>query len=108
VRFQEEIAVTTGAVGLGPASITPAKLERLSIAIREKLNGGSAELRRVYLRMFVGRVVVSKREVQISGPKSALAKAASADGPPRSEVLSFVREWRPIGEGTTREKKSLI
>lgn len=39
-RLQEEIAVTTGAVAAGAASITPATLERVSIAIREKLKAG--------------------------------------------------------------------
>ena len=43
---------------------------------------GPTEFRRAYLRTFVERVVVSRREVRISGPKSALARAASSGVPP--------------------------
>jgi hypothetical protein len=78
-------------------TITTKKLERLAGQMREVLRAGPVEFRRAYLRMFVHRVVVSRREVRISGPRSALAKAAGSEVPlPGPEVLSFVREWRPV------------
>ena len=95
VRLSEEIAVTARSEATGQISITPAKLDRLSVAMRHALKSGPAELRRTYLRMFIGRIVVSRREVHICGSKTALAKAAGSDVPP-PEVLSFVREWRPV------------
>jgi hypothetical protein len=95
-RLNQEIAAA-GQLTTGPLTITARKLERLSSQMRELLRAGPVEFRRAYLRMFVHRVVVSRREVRIAGPKSALAKAvASPDVPlPGPEVLSFVREWRP-------------
>ena len=96
-RLSDEIALANSASGTGSLSITPAKLDRLASAMREALKTGPIEFRRNYLRMFVHRIVVSCREVRISGPKAALAKAASSDVPaPGPEVLSFVREWRPL------------
>ena len=76
--------------------------------MREALKTGPIEFRRAYLRMFVHRIVVSRREVRISGPKAALAKAASSDVPaPGPEVLSFIREWRPLGEGVPERRSCL-
>src|SRR5262249_41359167 len=96
-RLSDEIALASGPASTGSLTITPPKLERLSGVMREALKSGAMEFRRAYLRMFVHRVVVSRREVRISGPKSALAKAASSsEPPPGPEVLSFVREWRPL------------
>ncbi len=102
-RLNDEIALASGPTSTGSLTITPPKLERLSAAMREALKSGSVEFRRAYLRMFVHRVVVSRREVRISGPNSALAKAASSDQlPPGPEVLSFVREWRPRRDSNPR------
>ena len=95
-RLNDEIGLGTRPASAGPLTITPSKLERISGLMRDALKSGDIEFRRAYLRMFVHRVEVSRREVRISGPKSALARAASSDPPaPGPEVLSFVREWRP-------------
>ncbi len=102
-RLAEEIALAARADVPGQMSVTPAKLERLSSAMRKVLKTGPTELRRAYLRMFVQRVVVSRREVHISGPKSALARAASSDElAPSPGVLSFVRGWRPRRDSNPR------
>ena len=98
-KLNDEITLAGSASTGGTLSITPPKLDRMSKAMREVLKTGPTEFRRAYLRMFVHRVVVSRREVRISGPKAALAKAAGSDVPaPGPEVLSFVREWRPVGD----------
>ena len=84
-------------------SVTSAKIDRLSAVTQDALKTGSIEFRRSYLRMFVGRATVSRREVRISGPKAALAKAASSDVPaPGPGVLSFIREWRPVRDSNPR------
>ena len=107
-RLRDEIALANSASGTGSLSITPAKLDRLANVMREALKTGPIEFRRNYLRMFVHRIVVSRREVRISGPKAALAKAASSDVPaPGPEVLSFVREWRPLREGMPSRRTAL-
>jgi site-specific DNA recombinase len=97
VRLSDEIALASRSVSTGPLAITPQKLERLSVVMREALKSGPVEFRRAHLRRFVHRAVVSRREVRISGPKSALAKAAISDQPPPGpEVLSLVQQWRPV------------
>jgi site-specific DNA recombinase len=102
-RLNDEISLAGSASHATTLSITPAKLDRLADAMQEVLKAGPIELRRAYLRMFVHRVAVSRREVRISGPKSALAKAASSDvHTPGPEVLSFIREWRPRRDSNPR------
>jgi site-specific DNA recombinase len=97
LRLTDEMASHSGAEIPGKMSITSAKIDRLSAVMQDTLKTGSIEFRHANLRMFVGRVVVSRREVRISGPKAALAKAASSDVPaPGPGVLSFIREWRPV------------
>ena len=96
-RLNDEITLAGNASNTGTISITPAKLDRLAGAMRDALKTGPIEFRRAYLRMFVHRIVVSRREVRISGPKTALAQAASSDvQAPGPGVLSFIREWRPV------------
>jgi site-specific DNA recombinase len=96
-RLGDAITLASSASPGGPLSITPAKLDRLAGAMRNMLKTGPIEFRRAYLRMFVNRIVVSRREVRISGPKAALAKAATSDvTAPGPGVLSFIREWRPV------------
>ena len=102
-RLNEEIGAVSGAGSPGKMSITAAKIDRLSAAMREAFQTGATEFRRAYVRMFVHRVVVSRREIRISGPKAALAKAATSGVPPPGpEVLSFVREWRPRRDSNSR------
>jgi site-specific DNA recombinase len=96
-RLNDELELAASPFTTGPLSVTQAKLDRLAGAMRGALKTGPIEFRRAYLRMFVRRIVVSRREVRISGPKGALAKAAGSDVPaPGPGVLSFIREWRPV------------
>jgi hypothetical protein len=100
-RLTDELAMANTASTTGHLSITSAKLDRLAGAMREALKSGPTEFRRAYLRRFVHRVLVSRREVRISGPRAALAKAAGSDVPiPGPGVLTFVREWRPVRDVT--------
>ena len=102
-RLQNELALADTATSGGQISITPAKLERLSEAMRNALKDATTDRRRRYLRMFITRVTVSKQEVRISGPRAALATAAGTDAPlAGSEVLSFVRRWRPRRDSNPR------
>jgi hypothetical protein len=95
-RLTDELATANTASTTGTLSITSAKLDRLAGAMRAALKSGPTEFRRAYLRMFIHRVMVSRTEVRISGPRAALAKAAGSDVPiPGPGVLSFVQEWRP-------------
>ena len=85
----QQVTLLEQAAVSGNASITEAKLARFADAIRQ-----------AYLRLFVDTVTVGDSEIAISGPKAALAKAASLNElpPAGTMVPSFVREWRPQGD----------
>ena len=76
-RLTDEIALAEAAHSPGHQPLTHAKLHRLSDAMRQGLRGGPIDLRRTYVRMFVSRIVVSRREVHLSGPRAALTRAAA-------------------------------
>ena len=79
----------------GEPRVTPEKVARLAVLLRNKLYEGPPELRQAYARLLLNEVTVSDQEIRISGSKAILARAASEDaGIPAPAVLSFVREWR--------------
>lgn len=79
----------------GEPRITPEKVARLAVLLRDKLHGGPPELRQAYARLLMDEVVVSDKEIRIGGSKNVLARAATEDADmPAPAVLSFVREWR--------------
>jgi hypothetical protein len=84
----------------GTSQITPDKINKLSVVLREALKSGDIGFRKAYLRLFLDRVVVADDEIRLRGPTIALAKAAAAGGLPATAGLvpSFVQEWRPIGD----------
>ncbi len=100
-RLAGDIALADTAQSPRHRPLTSTKLRRLSDAMCQGLREGPTELHRAYIRMFVSRIVVSAREVHISGPRAALAKAASDDVyDPGRLVPSFVRKWRPVCDET--------
>jgi len=75
------------------------KLDVLAQSVGDRLRNGDPKVRQRYLRKFVSVVRVSGTEIHISGMKSALAEAAiSGQATNKTEVLSFVQEWRPLGD----------
>lgn len=60
--------------------------------------------RKAYLRLFVDTVTVGDSEIALTGPKAALAKAATLNElpPAATMVPSFVRAWRPVGDGNPK------
>lgn len=75
------------------------KLDALVQSVGDRLRNGDPKIRQTYLRKFVSTVRVSGTEIHISGMKSALAEAAiSGQATNKAGVLSFVPEWRPLGD----------
>lgn len=75
--------------------ITPAKIEKLAVLLRDKLHHGSPDLRQAYVQLLLNEVRVDDRQIRISGSKAVLARSAAggvANTTPA--VLSFVRDWR--------------
>ena len=101
-KRKELTAQIEHASDLQPANrphLTEDKLRRLSQAVRAALHTAPPEMRKAYIKLFVDKAVISKEEVELSGPKHLLAKAALTDLPNTpAEVITFVREWRPQGD----------
>ncbi len=99
-QAEDEVRVLEAAGRGGAAAITPQAVERLSGALRGALAADDPSFRKAYLRLFVSEIVVDDEEVRMTGPTSALAKAAMQDRLPACAELvpSFVREWRPVGD----------
>lgn len=77
--------------------ITPEKIEKLALLLREKLHSGPPDLRQAYARLLLNEVRVDDREIRISGSKAMLARtAAGGVAKTTPAVLSFVREWRAV------------
>ncbi len=79
----------------GEPQITPDKIGKVAVLLRDKLRRGPPELRQAYARLVMDEVRVSDEEIRISGSKSVLARCAAANEMPSAPAaLSFVQEWR--------------
>ncbi|WP_407925580.1 recombinase zinc beta ribbon domain-containing protein [Geminicoccus flavidas] len=75
-------------------AITPEKVVRLAVLLRDKLYVGPPDLRQAYARLVLSEVSVDDQEICISGSKAILARtAAEGLGSTAPSVLSFVRGW---------------
>ena len=74
----------------GGVTISPEKLQALSVQMRRRLAEGPPELRQAYISLILSRVVVDRSEVRLEGSKAILdriAQTGASDSLP--EVLSF-------------------
>jgi hypothetical protein len=107
-RLSEEIAVGHDAIPT-KRRLTPANIARLSTTIKQAFKTGSVEQRRQYLRLFVSNIAVGAKTVRLSGPKSSLARAATDDPEhPGSPVLSFIPDWRPVGDSNPCYRRTRV
>ena len=94
-ELAEQIVDLTRRLAMAEPVITPDKIEKLALLLRDKLHHGSPDLRQAYARLLLSEVRVNDREIGISGSKAVLARSA-AGGVAKTTpaVLSLVREWR--------------
>jgi site-specific DNA recombinase len=96
----------------GVATITSVLDERkvaaFSQLMRERLTVGEVPFRKAYLGAIIDRVEVDDQVIRIFGRKDVLERAVGADGVPAPAVRSFIRNWRPVGDGIKEIHKSLI
>ncbi len=91
----KEISLIKERMATGEPGVTPEKVRRLAILLREKLYDGPPELRQAYARLLMEEVSVSDKEIRISGSKQVLARAVTeGTDVPVPAVLSFVQDWR--------------
>jgi site-specific DNA recombinase len=88
----------------GASVITPVKIDRLAIVLREAMRSSDIAFRKAYLRLFVDQIIVGDDEINMRGPTVALAKAAELGAlPPTGEMVpSFVRGWRALRDSNPR------
>ena len=79
--------------------ITNQKIASFSAALAQMLRSGDDKFRQAYVRLLIASIEVHGPEIRLSGSNDVLT-AAVANGPKLAvgEVLSFVQEWRPIGD----------
>jgi site-specific DNA recombinase len=89
-----EVASLSQRLAAAEPVITPAKVERLAVLLRDRLQNDSSDLRQSYARLVLKEVLVTGDEIRISGSKAILARsAADRPGDTSPAVLSFVRQW---------------
>ena len=81
-------------IGAKGGRIAPEKIERFAAAMRAKLRDtDDLQVRRRYVRAFVGEVVMSRERILIRGPNRALELAAAGDMPVDDKVRTFMGSW---------------
>jgi site-specific DNA recombinase len=94
-ELADQISDLTRRLAMAEPMITPEKIEKVALLLREKLHNGPPDLRQAYARLLLNEVRVDDREIRISGSKAVLARSATGDvAKTTPAVLSFVREWR--------------
>ena len=94
-ELAEQISDLTRRLAMAEPVITPEKIEKLALLLRDKLHHGPPDLRHAYPRLLLSEIRVNDREIRISGSKAVLARSAAGNvAKTTTAVLSFVREWR--------------
>jgi site-specific DNA recombinase len=90
----EEIVRFDRQIGAKDARLTPEKVARFAEVMRKKLHDSEdAQVRRAYVRGFVGEVVMTREEITIRGPNRALELAIAGDMPSDDAVRTFMSDW---------------
>ena len=85
--------------GPGLATLSPERLEKLCGEMRKRLADGPPELRQAYMKLFLEKAEIDGAETRLTGSKVLLAKFARTGGVfSVPEVLTYVREWRSLGD----------
>ena len=100
---QEELEMAKAATATGNPSITPAKIKKLAEAMNARMRNADPALRKAYLQLFVGHVIVADGEIRIGGPTAAIERAAAELGQSATPAMvpSFVREWYPVRDSNS-------
>lgn len=90
----DEIVRLDRQIGAKSARITPEKVERFAEVMRSALRDKSdMQVRRKYVRAFVGEVVMTREQITIRGPQRALELAAAGDLPSDALVRTSMVDW---------------
>ncbi len=103
----EEIVRLDRQIGAKGSRITPEKVARFAEVMRRKLHDSDdAQVRRSYVRAFVGEVVMTREQVTIRGPNRALELAVAGEIPSDDVVRTFMCDWRARNDSNVRPSDS--
>ena len=103
----EEIVRLDRQIGAKGTRITPEKVARFAEVMRRKLHDSDdAQVRRSYVRAFVGEVVMTREQVTIRGPNRALELAVAGEIPSDDVVRTFMCDWRARNDSNVRPSDS--
>ena len=102
----EEMVALERQIGAKAGRITPDKVERFAAAMRARLRDAKdPQVRRRYVRAFVGQVEMSREKIIIRGPNRALELAAAGDMPADDVVRTFMCDWRARRDSNPRPRR---
>ncbi|WP_363695600.1 recombinase family protein [Sphingomonas sp.] len=102
----EEAVSLERQIGAKGGRITPEKVERFAEAIRARLrDADDSQVRRRYVRAFVGEVVMTRERLIIRGPNRALELAAAGEMPADDRVRTFMSDWRTRRDSNPRPRR---
>ncbi|HTP65178.1 MAG TPA: recombinase family protein, partial [Geobacteraceae bacterium] len=87
------------------AKLSMKHIQSFCTALREKLRDKGSNFGKEYLKLLVGKIVVNKKEVHLTGSYSSLAGALSMSAKPG---LPMVPSFVPVWLTTTDSKQDLI
>jgi site-specific DNA recombinase len=99
-QVSEELLLLEQSSAAPDTALTESRLARFADVMKAAMASEDPGFRKAYLRLFVDTVTVNDAQIELTGPKSALAKAAGQDNLPAAAAVvpSFVRAWRPVGD----------
>ncbi len=85
--------------------LSKAQARTVAATLKRRLMEAPPPMQRRYVHGLVSEIVVDREKAVIAGPKAAIA-AAITSGAYKSEVRSFVREWRTRRDSNSRPPDS--
>ena len=100
---KEELDLAHGATVTGNPSIKPVKIERLVEAMNTTMRHADLASRKAYLRLFVGRIIITDNEIRVSGPTAAIERSAVHEGQLTAAAMgpSFVPDWYTVRDSSS-------
>ena len=88
------------------SDVTVDRIEAFAELMRQKLDDGDVQARRVYLRSVISNIEVDHDRIRITGDKASLAEVIAARAAGAANVSSFVRKWRARNDSNVRPSDS--
>ncbi len=99
----DEVVRLERQIGSKGGRITPEKVAQFADVMRARLrNADDPQMRRAYVRAFVGEVAMTREALTIRGPNRALELAVAGGEPGDDQVRTFMGDWRARQDSNLR------